>query len=399
MTTELLIWRDGTIHGVVSERRGKISLRYERNARPISVSMPVKSASYGDRHARTWMRGLLPEGNIRAMIAYDLGIAGTNDFGLLCALGTDCAGALSLRPEGVTHDDEQTGDELSEQQIAALLRSLPTSPMGIEAGFRVSLPGNQSKLLLTRVGKSWHRPDGAPSTHILKPAVRDLNDNTVDNEAYCQQLAAAAGLPAAVTTVEQFEGIRVLTSERFDRVRRGSQTRRVHQEDGCQATMVEPVDKYETDHKGPNLRRVAVALAANGGQLLPLLGLVVFTIAIGNADMHGKNVSLTFNDDDSVALSPVYDAMSTRLYETAADGRSVNRELGMRVAGKVSIDDVTFEDLVNEARSWGITERVAQRGVHDTIEAIRDALDVVESNLADLRNLIVDRVGKLTRQI
>jgi len=71
-------------------------------------------------------------------------------------------------------------------------------------------------------------------------------------------------------------------------------------------------------------------------------------VAIGNADMHGKNVSLAFNDDNSVSLSPIYDAMSTRLYETTADGGVVDRSLGMRIANRTLIDDVTFGDLVDE---------------------------------------------------
>jgi hypothetical protein len=167
-------------------------------------------------------------------------------------------------------------------------------------------------------------------------------------------------------------------------------------EDGCQATIVEPVDKYQSDRTSPNLRSIADALAANGGQLLPLLDLVAFTVAIGNADMHGKNLSLTFSDDDSVTLSPVYDATSTRLYETSADGRPVDQELGMRIAGKTGIDDVTIADLVDEARSWGMTERLARRGVNDAVESIRAAVDSVDCPLPDLRSLIAGRIDRLT---
>lgn len=396
MTSELLIWRDGIVHGVVTERRGNLSLRYEHDARPISVTMPVRSAGYGDRHARTWLRGLLPEGQIRAMIAYDLNIAGADDFALLTALGKDCAGALSFRSDGADHDEARLGPALDDRQIGQLLRSLPTSPMGVEQGFRVSLPGNQSKLLLTRVGNRWHRPDGAPSTHILKPAVRDLHDNTVDNEAYCQHLAAAAGLPAAATTVATFDGIRVLLSERFDRVHGRPFGRRVHQEDGCQATIIDPTDKYQTDTGGPSLTAIAAALSANGGPLAPLLRLVVFTVAIGNADLHGKNLSLTFHDDDSVALAPIYDAMSTRLYDTSADGQPVVRDLGMRVGGRTSIDDVTYDDLIAEARSWGITARTAHSLVDTALDGISAALDTIEAPLPELRALIAGRLGNLT---
>lgn len=395
MTSDLLIWRDGTIHGVVTERRGNLTLRYESDARPISVTMPVRTAGYGDRNARRWLRGLLPEGQIRAMIAYELNIVGTDDFALLTALGKDCAGALSFRPDGADHQEGDIGPALTDQQIGQLLRSLPTSPMGVEQGFRVSLPGNQSKLLLTRIGDRWHRPDGVPSTHILKPAVRELDDNTVDNEAYCQQLAAAAGLPAAATTIETFDGIRVLTSQRFDRVQGGPLTRRVHQEDGCQATGVDPAHKYQSANGGPNLKAIAAALSSNGGELAPLLSLIVFTVAIGNADLHGKNLSLTFNDDDSVALSPIYDAMSTRLYETSADGQPVVRDLGMRIGGQISIDNVTHDDLIAEARSWGISDRSARSNVANTLEGITAALNSIESPLPHLRALIVERVNDL----
>ena len=395
MSADLLIWRDGSVHGVVTERRGNLTLRYENDARAVSVTMPVRAAGYGDRAARTWLRGLLPEGQIRAMVAYELDIVGTDDFALLTALGKDCAGALSFRPEGAGHREGDVGPTLSDHQIGQLLRSLPTSPMGVEQGFRVSLPGNQSKLLLTRSGDRWHRPDDAPSTHILKPAVRDLNDNTVDNEAYCQQLARAAGLPAATTTVETFDGVRVLSSERFDRVDDGPTTRRVHQEDGCQATSVDPTQKYQTGQGGPNLRAIAAALSSNGGELAPLLRLIVFTVAIGNADMHGKNLSLTFNDDDSVALSPIYDAMSTRLYETAADGQPVLRDLGMRIGGQTGIDHVTHDDLIAEARSWRMTDRTARSTVADTLDRISAALSTIDSPLPDLRALIVQRIDHL----
>ena len=394
MSSDLLIWRDGTVHGVVAQHRGRLGLSYEAGARPISVSMPVRARPYDDRHARIWLRGLLAEGPIRAMIAYDLGLNAADDFGLLTTLGKDCAGALSLRPEGAQHDEEQVGPTLSEEQIAMLLRSLPTSPLGVDAGFRVSLPGNQSKLLLTRVGSGWHRPDGAPSTHILKPAMRDLDGNTVDNEAYCQHLAAAAGLPAATTTIERFSGVRVLVSTRFDRVQDGPRTKRVHQEDGCQATIVDPVRKYQTADGGPTLRTIAAALAGNGGQLPPLLRLVTFTVVIGNADMHGKNVSFTFNDDDSVSLAPVYDAMSTRLYETTDDGRLVDQALGMRVAGQIHIDVVTVDHLVEEGRTWGLTERLARVTVKETAEAIRSALDHVDAPIEKLHALVSGRLDQ-----
>ena len=74
----------------------------------------------------------------------------------------------------------------------------------------------------------------------------------------------------------------------------------------------------------------------------------------------------------------------------------VERTLGMRIAGRTIIDDVTFGDLVDEGRSWGMTERVATRTVSATTEAIRAALDVVDPVIPDLRALIANRLDQLT---
>lgn len=44
-----------------------------------------------------------------------------------------------------------------------------------------------------------------------------------------------------------------------------------------------------------------------------LLRLVAFSYAIGNGDLHGKNVSV-YGSDGQVELTPAYDALSTLPY-------------------------------------------------------------------------------------
>lgn len=401
MTDELLVWRDERIHATLAERRGRLSLSYESDARPISLSLAVRSTAHHDDLARPWFKGLLPEGQIRLAISYEAGVGPDDDFGLLRVLGRDCAGALSLRTSGDPASHDRIGPLLTDRQIGSLLRTLPTSPMGFDDGFRVSLPGRQHKLLLARDAATpeaggWHRPDGAPSTHILKPAIGALGRSTVGNEAYCQWLATAAGLPAAHTEIAEFDGIEVLVSERFDRVRRSDgSVHRVHQEDGCQMLSIGPGSKYQTADGGASLRAIARVLSANGGDLDPLLRIATFTVVIGNADWHGKNVSLTFDDDDRVAVSPIYDAMSTRFYETTSTGAPVERTLGMHIAGHTDIDSVRREHLVDEGRSWGISSARATRVVNETTDNLRLALDHIESPIGGLNEMISRRLSAL----
>lgn len=84
----------------------------------------------------------------------------------------------------------------------------------------------------------------------------------------------------------------------------------------------------------------------------------------------------------------MYDAMSTCLYETTSDGQPVETALGMRIAGQSHIDAVTSEQLVDEGRSWGLTERLATRTVNETTQAITQ----VESPIERLPSLISDRL-------
>ena len=52
--------------------------------------------------------------------------------------------------------------------------------------------------------------------------------------------------------------------------------------------------------------------------------------------------------------------------------------LALEVAGKDAIASITAEDLADEGRSWGMAPRRAQRVVAQTVQAIDDALAVVD---------------------
>lgn len=89
-------------------------------------------------------------------------------------------------------------------------------------------------------------PWGAtPTSHILKPQIAGFNDHDI-NEHLCLEAVRSAGLPAAMSTVQAFDGERAIVVERYDRrwLPDGS-LERVHQEDMCQALAVMPMSKYQ----------------------------------------------------------------------------------------------------------------------------------------------------------
>lgn len=130
---------------------------------------------------------------------------------------------------------------------------------------------------------------GAPSTHILKPAVERF-EGVVFNEALCMNLAGAAGVPAAVVETGNVESMDYLLVERYDRAHRMASggepvLERVHQEDFCQALGIVPEHKYQKEG-GPSLKRCFAVLrevsSAPVIDLARLLDAVIYNSLIGN---------------------------------------------------------------------------------------------------------------------
>jgi serine/threonine-protein kinase HipA len=385
---QLLVWIAGRQVATITESRRKMRLTYTDDAGPlgrplISVAMPTSRSPYTDTVVRPYFQGLLPEGPARLMIAYDFGLDATDDFGLLAALGRDCAGALVILPEGEIPRpiDQHPAELLTNDDVERRLLSLPTHPLGVSSSIRASLPGVQAKLLLARVEGAWASPSHErPSTHILKPAVPHLTD-AVTNEVFCMNLAAASNLRAATTVAAQFGQTVVAISERFDR-RPGSHgdTVRIHQEDACQALSIvtrHPQQKYQT-HGGPTLRQIAGVLTQWRGSTTEFLEHVAFSVVVGNADFHGKNVSFLHHDDGTISLTPLYDVLCTTHYD-GNDGRAVvDTELALFIDGQTDILRVTKDNLASEAANWGMRRSFAERTISSLVERVDSALTDVD---------------------
>jgi serine/threonine-protein kinase HipA len=231
----------------------------------------------------------------------------------------------------------------------------------VDQRVRISLAGVQEKLLLTRLPDGrWGRPvDGTPSTHILKPEIRDY-PQTVENEAFCMRLAKNLGMDVAGVETIAVGGRQLIVVSRYDRlVTPTGDVERVHQEDFCQATGMLPTQKYEEDG-GPSLRKLAGILSeSDPDSLEPLLRAVTLNVVIGNGDAHAKNFSLLHDRNGALRLAPLYDLLSTLMY---ADDR-----LAMYVDNVHRTNRVTFNRLLNEAATWGLSRIKAEAIVTDLL--------------------------------
>jgi serine/threonine-protein kinase HipA len=177
------------------------------------------------------------------------------------------------------------------------VRELPTRPLlAGDEGIRLSLAGEQDKIMMRLEGGDTSLPlGGAPSTHILKPAVERFH-GVVFNEALCLGLAAAIGLPTAQVETGTVDGITYLLVKRYDRLRRqiedGESTiERLHQEDFCQAQGIVSEMKYQKEG-GPSLKQCFQLLrdvsSAPVLDLGYLLDAVIYNYLVGSNDAHGR---------------------------------------------------------------------------------------------------------------
>ena len=335
--------------------------------------------------------GVLPEGRSRELISRIFGVSETNDFALLERIVGECAGAVRLLPEGTPHDanDEQMR-VLDDEEFARTLRELRRRPLlAGSRGLRLSLAGAQDKLPIRIVDGQVALPLGSTaSTHIVKPAVPDF-DGLVFNEAFCLALAAAVGLPTTAFIVGRADDIDYLAVERFDRSVDGERVVRIHQEDFCQALGIPPERKYQAEG-GPNLRRCFELLrtvsAAPVLDLGALLDAVVFNLAIGNNDAHGKNIALLHRTDGTTRLAPFYDLVSTVSYPELA------REMAMRLGGQRIADRVAPNDLHRLSKEAGLGAPLVVRRAAELLETTLAKIDEIEKP-----HPISERVAALVR--
>ncbi len=381
MAEELAIWLYGGRVAVIGlDRRGRPTLRYSDEAFEryplgtplLSLAMPLVRQRYPQGVTRSFLDGLLPEGESRTAIANDVNVDRDDTFGLIRALGRDCAGAIVIQPAHEPAPPPPStvrAEPLNDAGLEELVANLRSAPLGVSGRVRVSLAGIQEKLLLTRrPDGGWGRPvDGTPSTHILKPEVAAY-PKTVENEAFCMRFARHLGAPTASVETTAVGRRALIVVERYDRVIREDGTvDRIHQEDFCQATSVPPDRKYQEDG-GPSFHRIAEILETTVSldSLELLLQAAAITVLVGNGDAHGKNFSLLHDPVGTLRLAPLYDLICTLVY---GDDR-----LAMFIDNVHKTHRVTSAHLINEAAAWGLSRRRAESVLASLLAAAPQAL-------------------------
>ena len=372
---------------------------------PISRQLPLMAGAQSGAHVNAVFENLLPDNtDLRRRIAERTDARSDRPHDLLAAIGRDCIGAMQFLPRGEDPGDpfRIEGIPQSEAEIAATIRDLATSPLGLHADdtFRISLAGAQEKTALLRHDGSWLKPSGlTPTTHIFKRRMGvvshgiDMTDS-VENEWLCLKLAAAMGLPVNAARIETFEDQTVLVVTRFDRSPRAKGgILRLPQEDFLQALGFESGQKYQ-EHGGPGmqdgLRLLEGSRERAADQRLFLKAQIVNWL-LAAIDGHAKNYSL-FLGPGGFRMTPLYDILSAA--PAMASGAFRHRDLRLAMsAGRrrhYRLDQIQprhFDQTAEAARVPAPTRRLAFE------EIVAAGLPALERVADSLPGTFPDRVA------
>lgn len=369
----------------------------------VSARLPVRAAPYSEDEALPCFENLLPDGDLRALLAASVRLASNDVVGLLGVFGGECAGALALWPNGQTPPAVPTYRPCTAADVRAAFApsalagaadlAKPNRPddaggsvsaglAGVLARARMSMSGAQEKLVLYRRPQTGTEPPGAapdyrlpvagaPSTVLVKRE-RSRFPGLLQNELASMAMMRSAGVPTAEHTVCALDAS-VYETARFDRVcnPNGSVTR-LHAEDGCQLTGKLSLAKY-AQTGGPTYAELTAALRRYGtdpGEDTPLLfRWAVTNLALGNRDAHAKNVSMLRTADGAMRLAPAYDVVCTMAY------KDLDTVLPLLFAGALHLAELQPAALAKAARSFGLTLALAKQVVADVCDRLDDARD------------------------
>ncbi len=283
------------------------------------------------------------------------------NFFLLAVLGADLPGALVVTPlegdeqKGEAHDAAGGGDHDDRPTEAALRFSLA----GVQLKFSAIMEASGGLTVPAGgMGGSWivklpsaRFPAVPENEFVMLELARRVGINVPHNRLV--DIATIKGLPEEARA----PGTKALAVQRFDRVPGGDP---VHMEDFAQVFGLFPGDKY----KHRSYANIAAVLWAETGEeaTWEFVRRLVFSLLIGNADMHLKNWSLLYPDRRKPVLSPAYDFVAALPYIPGDT-------LALNFGGSRSLDGITPDQMrsfVDTARIpasplWQIAVETAER--------------------------------------
>ncbi len=343
--------------------RPTLSLWFKTPMGELKITEKIRSAAM----LPPFFSNLLPEGHLRDYLAKKANVKSGREFFLIAALGTDLPGAVRI----MSSEDLQDDSKHEQQRAATAEKILRFSLAGVQLKFSAVMESTGGLTIpVDGIGGGWivklpsnsHRHVPEAEFSMLK-----LAEHAGIRVPECKLIptASVSGLPSDIN--EKFG--ESLAVKRFDR---GQNDARIHMEDFAQIFGIYPKEKYEN----ASFDRIGYVILSECGEadFTEYIRRLVFTVMIGNGDMHLKNWSLLYADGRNPRLSPAYDFVPTILY-------MANDDLGLGLGGEKEFNQVTEKNFAKLAAKSASSERLVLNTVKDTIDRIYQAWHEIRADL------------------
>lgn len=352
---------------IADSGRPTLSLSFKGQTGGLVTSMRAIA-----RKVPPFFSNLLPEGHLRTYLAKDAGIHEEREFPLLAAFGSDLPGAVVIKPIGV--------DSVLENNLAKEQNHFDKER---DASLKFSLAGVQLKFsaIMEASGGLTIPVNGIGGSWIVKfPSMRF--PSVPENEFVMLNLARRVGIQVPevrLVSIKDIQGLpkdvgnmkeNALAIKRFDRA---GGNRRIHMEDFAQVFGLFPEDKYRKQ----SYANIASVLWAETGDVSTheFIRRLVFSVMIGNADMHLKNWSLLYPDGRKPVLSPAYDLVSTIPYIPSD-------KLALSFGKSRSLDNITKDQVRRFVDTAGLPMSTTWNIINETMANTIDGWSMMdEKNL------------------
>jgi len=315
------------------EKRPTLSLSFKGSTGGLVTAFhPVP------RRVPPFFSNLLPEGHLREYLAKRADVNPEREFFLLAVLGADLPGALVVAPlevEAQPADAHHDHDDDHHDHDHAREEALRFSLAGVQLKFSALMEASGGLTIpADGMGGSWivklpsARYSAVPENEFaMLELARRVGITVPDNRLV--DIATIKGLPEEGGTI----GGKALAVQRFDRAPGGEP---VHMEDFAQVFGQYPNHKYDFR----SYANIASVLWAETGEnaTFEFVRRLVFSVLIGNADMHLKNWSLLYPDRRTPVLSPGYDFVAALPYLP-------NDALGLSFGGSRTLSEITPDQM------------------------------------------------------
>lgn len=344
-----------------------------------NLSEPTKTP-----HVRLlpFFANLLPEGHLHQYLA-DRGKVNPNrDFPLLWLLGEDLPGAVTaVHGEGrKPREDSGWPTRAIEEDPDVLKFSLA----GVQLKFS-AIRESSGGLTIPAHGRNGHWIVKMPSP---------IYDGVPENEFAMMTFAAKLGIEVPELELVDSSSIANMPAEirldlgsalavkRFDR----TEIARVHVEDFNQIYNQYPASKYDNVSYGNMLRDIWRILGERDAR--EFVRRLVFSIGIGNSDMHLKNWCVIYRDGKTPALAPAYDFLSTIVYLE-------DDKLALSMSRTKRWGDITYDLLERFARKAEVPRGIVLASARQMVSDMRDAWP----QMSDVARLPAAALGKIERHM